>query len=176
LNTEIPWAFFCCFLLLLLLFPGIIIVIGNDCGQMFTYRIDGPDATYLGDGDLHDARYDDLETFSYFADLQNFQNGQKSYTGLPLSTHHCPYWIRAYPSRRTEKQHQTREPILFMVSTILIFLFTSLVFIIYDVCVERRQVRVVLCCEPFFVPFFFLNDDNIFCYPRGLTTLCYCTK
>ena len=40
---------------------GIICVVENSFNQTFTYRIDGPSATILGIGDLHDSKYDDLE-------------------------------------------------------------------------------------------------------------------
>jgi hypothetical protein len=36
---------------------GIILVFGNSHGQTFTYRLDGPYATYMGRGDLHDTKY-----------------------------------------------------------------------------------------------------------------------
>jgi len=122
---------------------------GNDCGEIFTYQIDGPNAVYLGYGDLHDTNYDHLERFSYFSNLRDFPSGQKSYSGLPLTTEYCPWWIRAYPSLIAEEQHTTKDPIIFTVSAVLIFLFTSLVFIVYDICVERRQVsyfNALKCC------------------------------
>jgi len=123
---------------------GMICVIGNECGQMFTYEINGPEAKYVGDGDLHDPKYDYLERFSYFLDLRKARSNERGYTGLPLSTDYCPYWIRVYPSVRTEDTHTSKDPIFFTVSAIVIFLFTSLVFVIYDVCVERRQVSFII--------------------------------
>lgn len=38
----------------------IYVVFENDCNQTFTYRVDGPDATYVGEGDLHDEKFDYL--------------------------------------------------------------------------------------------------------------------
>jgi hypothetical protein len=40
---------------------GIHAVIKNNCNQSYTYAIDGKDAFYLGEGDSHDPKYDDLE-------------------------------------------------------------------------------------------------------------------
>jgi hypothetical protein len=37
---------------------GIIAVIKNNMNQSFTYEIIGPDAVYLGEGDLHEDVYD----------------------------------------------------------------------------------------------------------------------
>ncbi len=124
---------------------GIVCVIGNDCDQMFTYEIDGSKARYLGEGDLHDERYEHLEKFTYFDDLKSFRKDKGGYTGLPISNKYCPYWIRVFPSHRTENQRTTKNPIIFTVSAVLIFLFTSFVFFVYDLCVERRQVSSIMC-------------------------------
>ena len=39
---------------------GILVVLKNSCGQSFTFRIDGPVATFISEGDLHDEKYDDI--------------------------------------------------------------------------------------------------------------------
>lgn len=39
---------------------GIIAVIENTCGQVYTYKIDGRDAFFLGEGDFHTRKYDDM--------------------------------------------------------------------------------------------------------------------
>ena len=38
---------------------GIMAIISNDCNQSYTYEIDGIDAFYIGDGDLHLPQFDD---------------------------------------------------------------------------------------------------------------------
>ena len=40
---------------------GIICVVKNTCGQVFTYEVHGKDAFYLGDKDFHDPKYNYLE-------------------------------------------------------------------------------------------------------------------
>ena len=37
---------------------GIYAVISNNCNQSYTYLLDGPDALFMGEGDLHDWDYD----------------------------------------------------------------------------------------------------------------------
>ena len=37
---------------------GISAVISNSCNQSYTYLLDGGDALYIGEGDLHDNNYD----------------------------------------------------------------------------------------------------------------------
>jgi hypothetical protein len=41
---------------------GIIVVLDNDCGQQYTYQVDGSSARFVAFGDLHDTRYDYLGT------------------------------------------------------------------------------------------------------------------
>jgi hypothetical protein len=48
---------------------GIYCVLHNSFGQAFTYVVNGQDATYLGEGDLHDKTYDDMEFTAYFEDF-----------------------------------------------------------------------------------------------------------
>jgi hypothetical protein len=40
---------------------GVYVVLENSCGQVVSYLINGPDAEYLGGGDLHQTRYDYLK-------------------------------------------------------------------------------------------------------------------
>jgi hypothetical protein len=44
---------------------GVIVVFENTCDQVFTYRIDGENAIYVGQGDQHDSKYDSLGVSSH---------------------------------------------------------------------------------------------------------------
>ena len=83
---------------------SIILVFDNTCGQTFTYRLDGPRATYLGRGDLHDTKYDYLGTSTDLVELINLQAHDDSYTGLPLSQQQCSYLLSLYPSSDTKDE------------------------------------------------------------------------
>jgi signal transduction histidine kinase/ActR/RegA family two-component response regulator len=122
---------------------GIILVFDNTCGQTFTYRLDGPQATYLGRGDLHDTKYDYLGTSTDLVQLFNLQAHDDSYTGLPLSQQQCSYLLSVYPSSDTKNEFTTNNPKTFTVVAILIFGFTSAIFLMYDRLVERRQQKVM---------------------------------
>jgi hypothetical protein len=39
---------------------GLVVVVENECGQSFTYRIDGSEATYLGAGDVHELEHNSM--------------------------------------------------------------------------------------------------------------------
>jgi hypothetical protein len=60
LAAVLPWDLF-----LSRLLPqginGVYVVLENSCGQVVSYVINGPEAVYLGGGDLHQTRYDYLK-------------------------------------------------------------------------------------------------------------------
>jgi signal transduction histidine kinase/CheY-like chemotaxis protein len=122
---------------------GTVCVFENACNQTFTYEIYGPDVRYLGRDDLHDPQYEHMGVSLKFSDLAETSANGRQYTGLPLGGELCPYTLRVYPSTTLEEDHTTNNPVIFTISAVLIFVFTSAVFLIYDVCVERRQRKVM---------------------------------
>lgn len=124
---------------------GIIAVLENSQGQFETYRIDGPHATYLGPGDLHDPDFEDL---SYSTDVTEFVNSRaspetRSYTAVDLNDQYISYTLHVYPSRVTEAKYVNNEPMIYSIVVGSVFLFTTLVFIVYDFLVEKRQNKVL---------------------------------
>jgi hypothetical protein len=111
---------------------GIVVVIENRCGQSFTYQVNGPETLYLGQGDLHEIKYDHLEKSSSIVELDVFSIRDRSYTGLPLSDKGCSYFFRVYPSSEMEGDYKSNDPIIFTITAVIIFAFTSMVFIVYD--------------------------------------------
>jgi Adenylate and Guanylate cyclase catalytic domain len=51
--------------------------------------------------------------------------------------------LHVYPSDEMKSGYTTNDPIIFTVAAVLIFVFTSLVFCLYDYSVERRQKLVL---------------------------------
>ncbi|KAL7556385.1 hypothetical protein ACA910_014127 [Epithemia clementina (nom. ined.)] len=122
---------------------GLIAVMENSCGQVFSYELNGASVRYLGEQDLHDPHYDRLvqstELTSYFNDHRS-----KLYYGVPLSTDAgCQYTLRVYPSNTLEDTFQSTFPMVATVVVVFIFLFAIAVFIAYDCFVEIRQ-RIVM--------------------------------
>ena len=118
---------------------GIICVLRNTCGDAFTYQIDGPHASYLGQGDLHDHSYDDLEhvvAFGVGVDISGAQTNDDQDNGR------CMYSLHIYPSEPMEDEYHTNQPVIFTVVILAIFAFTSCVFVLYDYLVQRRQEKV----------------------------------
>lgn len=122
---------------------GIVIVVECPCNEMFTYQIDGSKVKYLGIGDAHDAKYNHLAKTRKLMDLKTLSSSESYYSGPAFDESYCPYSLHLYPSDVMESDFTTNKGVIFMVSTILIFMFTSMVFYLYDWMVERRQSRVV---------------------------------
>ena len=124
---------------------GIVVVFTDTCGPPFTYQLNGPEAIYLGPGDLHDAAYDSLGQHYSIGEIMDFTQDSaegSSYTGLPVSETFCPRTVHIYPSDVFYDSYVTNNPAVFTTLAAVIFLFTSVVFVMYDCIVERRQ-RIV---------------------------------
>jgi class 3 adenylate cyclase len=103
----------------------------------------GQSAKYLGRGDLHDTKYDSMVISSSFFDLKSFEIRASKYSGAPIDQEYCPFTINMYPSDEMKYEFTSSVPIILTVTAICIFAFTSIVFVIYDCKVERRQQRVL---------------------------------
>jgi hypothetical protein len=69
LAAVVPWDLY-----LSRLLPkgidGVFVVLENTCGQAVTYEINGPEASYLGTGDLHQLRYNYLKQSYRLSELR----------------------------------------------------------------------------------------------------------
>ena len=124
---------------------GIICVIENSNGQNFTYKIDGTEATYIGEGDWHNSKYNNKVVVGDIAEYlaRKASPVTRSYTSVSLNTEITAYTLKVYPSQELENQYVNNDPIIFMVVIVSVFLFTSFVFLFYDYIVARRQ-RIVM--------------------------------
>jgi hypothetical protein len=81
---------------------GVVIVFEYQfTNEMFTYQIDGPEARYLGAGDKHDSKFENLKITHSLSlhDLDSYRLGVSKYYGLPLhSSHNSTYKVHIYPS------------------------------------------------------------------------------
>ena len=124
---------------------GLILVVESECNnQSVTFQIDGEESTFLGTGDLHDPKYDYLRIDVKLTDLLSTANPDRDsdYSGLPLDEY-CPKILHVFPSQQMEDQYMTNQPAVFTGIVAVIFLFTSLVFLAYDLLVAHRQKIVM---------------------------------
>eukprot|EP00980_Cylindrotheca_fusiformis_P007472 scaffold1549_cov105-Cylindrotheca_fusiformis.AAC.1 len=112
---------------------GLIVVVSNSCQKVITFALTDVDVVYLGDGDLHQAEYESLKREFYFTPKSS------PISGIGFSEDYCPYKVSVYPSAKMEEKFETAEPSVFAGIVAGIFLFTLVVFLIYDILVERRQ-------------------------------------
>jgi hypothetical protein len=119
---------------------GVFLVLSESCtsGQSFTYRVDGSKATFLGIGDMHNVALDEYhqstEFVAYDGDLDGISGG--------ILSDHCEYTLHVYPSQTYQTAFQTKSPIIFCSSVVIIFVFAGMVFFLYNWFVERRQTKV----------------------------------
>jgi hypothetical protein len=122
---------------------GIVVVYENACAPSFTYQVNGPMVIFIGTDDHHDLKYNSMKVTGGLSNLEEFSVRSSTYTGPKLSSEFCPFTINVYPSETMEAAYTSASPILFTCVAILIFLLTSVIFVLYDYMVERRQ-KVVM--------------------------------
>jgi hypothetical protein len=119
-------------------------VVFSICDVNFTYELAGPNADYVGPADVgpadvHDAEYDNLRIQS----SREFAIRNPKYSGVPIDAEYCDYALYLYPSDRMRASHTSHIPIISTAVVLFIFAFSSLVFVIYDIKVENRQLSVM---------------------------------
>eukprot|EP00934_Nitzschia_sp_Nitz4_P000129 Nitzschia sp. Nitz4//scaffold16_size188269//96486//104413//NITZ4_001795-RA/size188269-snap-gene-0.143-mRNA-1//-1//CDS//3329538529//129//frame0 len=122
---------------------GIVVVVSTSCGKQFTYEVNGPDVEFLGNDDYHDPKYDDNVFTATFDELRTFKAGTSVYSGLEVTKEFCLFEFRVYPSDKFAGEYIDNEGWILVAVAITIFVFTTAVFLTYDVLVERRQKKVM---------------------------------
>ena len=115
---------------------GLYVVIENTCDQQYTFVLNGPDATFLGEGDHHDPSYDYMH---------------KRVTFRPRQTHpeydtiagHCIYSMNIYASGEFEGIWDDNTSVVFAAVVATTFFIVTLVFFIYDIMVQLRNNKLV---------------------------------
>eukprot|EP00522_Entomoneis_paludosa_P013724 CAMPEP_0172441438 /NCGR_PEP_ID=MMETSP1065-20121228/1982_1 /TAXON_ID=265537 /ORGANISM="Amphiprora paludosa, Strain CCMP125" /LENGTH=1154 /DNA_ID=CAMNT_0013190803 /DNA_START=176 /DNA_END=3640 /DNA_ORIENTATION=+ len=108
---------------------GVEVVLSDSCGGTYTYELLGPVGNLKGEGDLHDTEYDKHRVSSQLTD-------QGSAT-------QCDYTLDIYPSDKLKNKYESKDPLIFAISVALIFVFTTMVFLVYDWAVQRRQWMII---------------------------------
>lgn len=134
--AVIPWFNFFENILSKSSVSGIYAVVEESCGSSFTYFIESENATFLGLGDAHDKKYDDLKYSTQFA---TYEGNLTSISGL---ADHCTYSLNLYPSAQYEEGYTSTAPIYFTVGVLGVFVWVAAVFSFYDCLVQRRQEKV----------------------------------
>eukprot|EP00980_Cylindrotheca_fusiformis_P011039 scaffold2535_cov126-Cylindrotheca_fusiformis.AAC.1 len=104
-----------------------------DKANELSYSIDASGAVFLGQFDAHDTQYDDHLVSKVIVD-NDIDEDQ-------LPEGYCVHKLTLdlYPTKELEATFHTTKPIAYTSVVVAIFAFTSLVFLLYDFFVGRRQ-------------------------------------
>lgn len=121
------------------------VVLENTCDGVATYEITGPFVKYIGLGDHHDTKYTDMEeAVSFDALINSDDHGELR---ISINQEWCAYRIRIYPTQNFEDVITSNVPVIFTICVGAIFIFTSLLFLVYNKLVESRQRLVMNTAE-----------------------------
>jgi class 3 adenylate cyclase len=99
----------------------VVCVIETACDQIFSFKIDGQKATFLGPGNHHNP---ELRNMVQTRGPKELIEKAEGYTGTPLDLGHCPFLLHMYP---TSVMKGKRTP--FGVISLVSCLFASLIFV-----------------------------------------------
>ena len=124
---------------------GIVCKISNDCEQDFFYQLDaGKDKSefsFIGEEGKSKSILWDFEHIYEVGAL--FHDDQVTFGGRTVNRDYCPYRLHVYPTQAVQDNYITWKPILYTSLFVIVFVFTSFVFLVYDCLVERRN-RLVM--------------------------------
>ncbi|KAL3935763.1 MAG: hypothetical protein SGARI_002839, partial [Bacillariaceae sp.] len=117
------------------------VVLENTCDGPYTYEITGPEVTFMGQGNLANNKYEDMK-ISVELDSSNFI-AEETTIALTLNQELCQYSLSVYPTVTMEQSHNDFFPIAIACTIAAVFAFAVLVFIFYDMMVEKRQKKIL---------------------------------
>lgn len=111
---------------------GIICVIRDGCGTNISYILEGREANFLGYGDYHDAAYDSYKANTTIEIYSN-ETGNV-----------CVHTLEIYPTATLQMAYQTNKPTVYTSIVVIAFVVTSILLIVYDCLVTRRQEKTMI--------------------------------
>ncbi|KAG7342014.1 family 3 adenylate cyclase [Nitzschia inconspicua] len=128
----------------------VMVEIHANCSAGFSYLLTGEGPTFLGPGiNWHGKKFDSLTV------SKGILTPMESREGYPPVVHshrptdayhnlsHCTYSMNTYPTVEFEQSYHTTQPIWFTTMIASIFLCTAMVFLVYDILVQKRQKKLM---------------------------------
>lgn len=117
----------------------------NSFNQTFSFRVDGRGVQYLGPGDHHDKKFDNLKVSANVAEQveERARPATRAFTTVPLDQSFSYYILNIYPTQELEDNYVNDDPLMFAIGVACIFAFAAVVFITYD-CLVQRQHRMLM--------------------------------
>jgi len=113
---------------------GVVVILSDSCGSAYTYEINGKEATYLGEGDLHDPIFNDMAYEGTLVDETR-------------TVDICTYVMFVYPTSTFHDQYKTNNPIIYTLVVVIIVLCTALFFVMYDWYSKRKEQMLLMKAE-----------------------------
>ena len=104
--------------------------------QQWTYDVSGEEVTLLGEGDVHEPKFDKFEHKVEASGANETEN-------LGIVGNLVSYEIRIYPSSVFRKRYLSQKPLAMTIVVVSIFILTSLIFFAYDYLVHYRQNAIM---------------------------------
>ena len=114
---------------------GMVCVLKSSTGLVYSYKLSGDTVTLLGSGDLHDTNYDEYG--------RHIKANLGITERIDIERDFITYSLHVYPSREFEALYVTNKAGIAVACVVVIFLFTSVLFLLYDYLVESRQQQTV---------------------------------
>lgn len=118
-------------------YKNVTIVVENDCDEVFTVNLGNGETFIDPDEDLHDPNYDFLSKSALFAPEYNNRDSED------FAGEICIYTMTIYPTKSFEDAYRTNRPAVISMMIVLVFLFTSMAFMLFDCLVTRRQAKLL---------------------------------
>lgn len=121
------------------------VVVENSCGQNYTFGVDQSTNSLIqvGEGDHHDKAYSEMVQSTTFGEYEIIVNFAAPFPNEQSGLDYCRYRFMVFPTKRLEEEFTSNSPFFLAFLTAGVFVFTSLIFVMYDVLVRQRQRKVM---------------------------------
>jgi CHASE domain len=133
LSGYLPWKYF---------FDNVLpdgqedtLLVVQSCSTSSTFLIKGPEALFVGNGDLHDPRY------SHMRKTASFIQADDDEALNPMAKVQCHHIVHVFPTAAMEEAYKTSTPMSYAIIIVAIFSFSAIMFLLYDFFVTSRQNR-----------------------------------
>jgi hypothetical protein len=120
---------------------GVILVLRNSCGQCQTYSLRGSEVDFMGEGDLHDTKYENEKVTVDLAESYPDPDLARQTPG------HCLIFLDVYPSDEFYQEYFSILPLTIALTIACLFVIVAVIFGFYDRFVQTRNRKVVGVAE-----------------------------
>jgi len=101
----------------------------ENCGVNSTYILNGPDATYIAEGDLHEPKYSKMGVSATFWEVDE-------------GSAYCTHALYLFPTSELKNKFTSNDPIAYTAIVSFLFGISIFLFVVYDKYITERQTKV----------------------------------